>query len=110
MRLPARRSGATRFGDLRQRTFELVTEEATRLPALVVVRSTGRYAPDDPREGETIKRVEPQDIVPGQPVTFTVEAGKGPAWVACFVDPDAPEAAACGILLFPPPGEEMRLR
>jgi hypothetical protein len=95
---------------LRQRTFELVTEEATRLPALVVVRSTGRYAPDDPREGETIKRVEPQDIVPGQLVTFTVEAGKGPAWVACFVDPDAPEAAACGILLFPPPGEEMRLR
>ena len=95
---------------LRQRTFELVTEEATRLPALVVVRSTGRYAPDDPREGETIKRVEPQDIVPGQPVTFTVEAGKGPAWVACFVDPDAPEAAACGILLFPPPAEEMRLR
>jgi hypothetical protein len=94
----------------RQRTFELVTEEATRLPTLVVIRSTGRYAPDNPGEGETIKRIEPQDISPGQPVTFTVEAGKGPAWVACFVDPDAPEAAACAILLFPPPAAEMRLR
>jgi len=94
----------------RQRTFELITEEATRLPALVVVRTTGRYAPDDPREGETIKRVEPQDILPGQPATFTVKTGKGPAWVACFADPDDPEAPARGILLFPPPAEEMRIR
>ena len=94
----------------RQRTFELVTEEATRLPTLVVVRTTGPYAPDDPHEGETIKRVEPRDITPGQPVTFMVETGKGPAWVACFVDPDLPEAPARGILLFPPPAEEMRIR
>ncbi|MGH3202349.1 MAG: hypothetical protein ACRDOA_12665 [Streptosporangiaceae bacterium] len=94
----------------RQRTFELATEEATRLPTLVVVRTTSRYAPDDPHQGETIKRVEPQDISPGQPVTFTVETGKGPAWVACFVDPDTPAAPARGILLFPPPGEEMRIR
>ena len=93
----------------RQRTFELVTEEATRLPALVVVRTTGAYAPDDSREGETIKRVEPRDIMPGQPVTFTVETGKGPAWVACFVDPDPP-APPGGILLFAPPAEEMRIR
>ena len=94
----------------RQRSFELVTEEATRLPALVVVRTTSRYAPDDPHEGETIKRVEPQDISPGQPVTFTVETGKGPGWVACFADPDAPAAPGRGILLFPPPEEEMRVR
>jgi hypothetical protein len=94
----------------RQRTFELVTEEATRLPALVVVRTTGPYAPDDPYEGETIKHVEPRDITPGQPVTFTVEVAKGPAWVACFVDPDPSEAPARGILLFPPPAAEMRIR
>jgi hypothetical protein len=94
----------------RQRTFELVTEEAARLPALVVVRTTSRYAPDDPHQGQTIKRVEPQDISPGQPVTFTVETGKGPAWVACFADPDAAAAPARGILLFPPPAAEMRIR
>ena len=50
----------------RQRTIELAAEQATRLPALVVVRSTGRYVPDDPSEGETVARVGPQDIAPGQ--------------------------------------------
>ena len=94
----------------RQRTFKLVTERATRLPTLVVVRTTGPYAPDEPHQGETIKHVEPQDITPGQPVTFTVEVAKGPAWVACFVDPDSPEALTRGILLFPPPAEEMRIQ
>lgn len=94
----------------RQRTFTLVAERAARLPGLVVVRTTGPYAPDDPHEGEPIKQVEPQDITPGQPVTFTVEVARGPAWVACFVDPDSPEALAHGILLFPPPAEEMRVR
>jgi hypothetical protein len=94
----------------RQRTIELVAEQATRLPALVVVRTTGRYAPDDPSEGETVARAEPQRIVPGQPVTLSVEVAKGPAWLACFVDPDTPEAEARGVLLFPPPAEEMRIR
>lgn len=94
----------------RQRTVELATERATRLPPLVVVRTTGPYAPDDPAEGETIARVEPQDIMPGQPVAFPVEVTGGPAWVACFVDPDTPEAEARAILLFPPAAEEMKIR
>ncbi len=93
-----------------KRRFELVTEQVTRLPALVIVRTTGPYAPDDPYQGETIARVEPQDIRPGQPVTITVAVAKGPAWIACFVDPQAPEAQARGILLFPPPPEEMKIR
>ena len=94
----------------RQRTIELAAEQATRLPGLVVVRSTGRYSPDDPSEGETVARVEPQDITPGQTAAFPVEVTKGPAWLACFVDPDTPEAEARGILLFPPPAEEMKIR
>jgi hypothetical protein len=94
----------------RQRAVELVTERATHLPALVVVRTTGPYPPDDPSEGETIERVEPQDMTPGQAATFRVAVGRGPAWVACFVDPEATEAQGCGILLFPPPAEEMRIR
>jgi hypothetical protein len=94
----------------RQRTVELATEQATRLPALVVVRATGPYPPDDPHEGETIARVEPRDITPGQPATFTVGVTRGPAWVACFVDPETPEPQARGILLLPPLAKEMRVR
>jgi len=94
----------------RQRTIELVAEQATRLPGLVVVRSTGRYVPDDPSEGETVLRVGPQDLAPGRTAAFPVEVARGPAWLACFVDPDAPEAEARRILLFPPPAEEMRIR
>ena len=94
----------------RQRIIELATEQATRLPGLVAVRSTGRYVPDDPSEGETVARVGPQDITPGQTAAFPVEVTKGPAWLACFVDPDTPEAEARGILLFPPPAEEMKIR
>jgi hypothetical protein len=94
----------------RQRAVELVTERATSLPALVVVRTTGPYPPDDPSEGTTIERVDPRDVTPGQPATFRVAVGRGPAWVACFVDPEAIEEQADGILLFPPPAEEMRIR
>src|SRR5581483_8168488 len=47
-----------------QRTVEVTCEQAIRLPALVVVLSPGRYAPDDPHEGETIARVPPQDVAP----------------------------------------------
>jgi len=94
----------------RQRAVELVTERATSLPALVVVRTTGPYPPDDPSEGETIERVEPQDMTPDQPATVRVAVGRGPAWLACFVDPKVTEAQARGILLFPPPAEEMRIR
>lgn len=93
-----------------QRTVEVTCEQAIRLPALVVVLSPGRYAPDDPHEGETIARVPPQDVAPGHPVTATVTVGKGPDWVACFVDPEAPEEQARAILLIPPAPEEMRVR
>jgi len=93
----------------RQRTIELAAEQATRLPPLVVVRSTGRYVPDDPSDGETVARVGPQDIAPGQVAAFPVEVTRGPAWLACFVDPDTPEADARGILLFPPPATEMKI-
>lgn len=93
-----------------ERTFEFITERDTRLPALVVVRTTGPYPPDDPHEGETIARLEPRDITEGQPVTFTVAVARGPGWVACFVDPATPESHVRGILLYPPPAEEMRMR
>jgi hypothetical protein len=94
----------------RQRIIEIATEQPTMLPALVVVRSTGRYAPDDPAEGEAVARIEPRSILPGQPVTVTVELPKGPAWLACFIDPSPAGAAALDALLFPPPVEEMRIR
>ena len=94
----------------RQRVIEIAAEQPTGLPALVVVRATGRYAPDDPAEGEAVARIEPQSIAPGQPVTVTVEVPKGTAWLACFVDPGRADAAARDVSLFPPPAEEMRIR
>ena len=94
----------------RQRVVEVVTEQPTTLPPLVVVRATGPYAPDDPAEGEAVAYIETQSIMPGQPVRVTVELPKGPAWLACFVDPGSPGAETRGVLLFPPPAEEMRIR
>jgi hypothetical protein len=94
----------------RQRTIEFAAERTTRLPGLVVVRSTGRYAPDDPSEGETVAQVGPQDITPGQIVALPVQVVKGRAWLACFIDPDTAEADARDVLLFPPPAKEMRIR
>ena len=93
----------------RQRVIELSAERQTRLPALVVVQSTGPYAPDDPAEGEPVERTGPQSIEPAHPVTITVEVTARPVWLACFVDPAA-GAEARPILLFPPPAEEMRIR
>jgi hypothetical protein len=94
----------------RERTFKLTTERAARLPALVIVHATGPYPPGDAYEGETFERRQPQDITPDQDVLFTVTVPKGPGWVACFVDPAAPDASARAILLYPPPREEMRIR
>jgi hypothetical protein len=94
----------------RQRIVELTSERPTQLPPLVLVRTTGPYAPDDPSGGETVGRIEPQPIVPGQPVAVTVELPRGRAWLACFVDPGALGADARAILLFPPPAGEMRIR
>ena len=94
----------------RQRIVELTSERPTKLPPLVLVRTTGPYAPDDPAGGETVGWIEPQPIAPGQPVAVTVELPRGRAWLACFVDPGAPIADARAILLFPPPAGEMRIR
>jgi hypothetical protein len=111
--VPARRPALNyrilRAGRLhpRQRIIEIMTEQPAMLPALVVLRSTGRYAPDDPAEGEVVARVAPRSILPGQPVTVTVEVAKGPAWLACFIDPAL--ASGDDVLLFPPPAQEMRI-
>ena len=93
----------------RQRVVEITAEQAGSLPPLVVVRATGRLPPDDPAEGQTVARVEPQPIAPGEPVTVTVNVPRGAAWLACFVDPRT-AATAEDVLLFPPAGDEMRIR
>lgn len=100
----------------RQHTIELAAEHAARLPALLVVRSTGRYPPDDPAEGETLARIPAQSITPEQPVTITVEPARGLAWLACFTDPGGGEpgdgesgGGGPPIVLCPPPGDEMRI-
>ena len=97
-----------------QRLIELSAEREIQLPALLVVQSTGPYAPDDPADGETVLRAAPQPIAPGQPVTLAVEVTARPVWLACFVDPVDHAAdgrrAQAGILLFPPPAAEMRIR
>ena len=104
---------ASRFHPQR-RLVELSAERETRLPALIIVQSTGPYAPDDPAEGETVERAGPQPIAPGQPVTIAVQVTKRPAWLACFVDPattgpDGTDGAG-HVLVFPPPAAEMRIR
>jgi hypothetical protein len=57
-----------------------------------------------------VAHIEPQSITPDQPVKLTVELPKGPAWLACFIDPSTSGAGAQGVLLFPPAAEEMRIR
>jgi hypothetical protein len=94
----------------RQHVIELAAEHAVCLPSLLVVRSTGRYPPDDPTEGEPVARFPPKPITPRQPVTITVEPARGPAWLACFVDPDDPHSGDRAVILCPPPGDEMRIR
>jgi hypothetical protein len=88
-----------------RRTVEFFPEKETRLPAVLVVQSAGRHPPDDPAEGETIARIEPQAVTPGRRLRVTVDVRKGPGWLACFIEPATTE-----VLLFPPPAEEMRLR
>ena len=64
-------SGRSRWHP-RQRTIEFAAEQAD--PAAGVSSSCAApaaYAPDDPAEGETVARVEPQDITPGQIVALT---------------------------------------
>jgi len=98
------------FRHPRQRIVEIDTEQPAELPALVVVKTTGPYAPDDPAEGEAVAHVEPQSVAPGQPLRITVEVPKGRGWLACFVDPCASGDGARGVLLFPPGAEEMRIK
>jgi hypothetical protein len=94
----------------RQRVIEVSAEQPVMLPALVVVRATGTYAPEEPAEGAELARIESQPIAPGQPVRVTVEPPKGRGWLACFVDPGGPGGQGPDVLLFPPPTEEMRIR
>jgi hypothetical protein len=94
----------------RRRTVEFLPERAVRLPAIVVVQTAGRYVPDDPAEGETLARAEPQDAGPDRRATVSVDVRRGPGWLACFIAPDVPAAGAPAILLFHPPAAEMRLR
>jgi hypothetical protein len=94
----------------RQRVIEVTAEQPVMLPALVVVRATGTYAPEEPAEGTELARIEPQPIAPGQPVRVTIEPPKGRGWLACFVDPGSSAGDSPDMLLFPPPTEEMRIR
>lgn len=94
----------------RQRIIEFCSELATLLPALVIVLATGPNAPDNPREGEVVARVEPQPIAPDHPVTITVKLPNEPAWLACFIDPDSSDAHTQTVLLIPQSAEETRIR
>jgi hypothetical protein len=90
----------------RRRTVEFFPERETRMPAVLVVQSAGRHPPDDPSEGEALRRIEPQAVAPERRLRVTVDVRKGPGWLACFTEP----AANAEVLLFPPPVEEMMLR
>jgi hypothetical protein len=105
-----------------RRTVEFCPERAVRLPAIVVVRTVGRYFPAGPGDGEPLARLEPQDVTPERHATVTVEVGRGQGWLACFVAPGpapgpasgpaagTPAADGAAILLFHPDPGEMRLR
>ena len=69
--------GRESWRNRRRRTITFATEQATALPALVVVRSTGRYPPDGPAAGETVERLEPGPITPDQPLTDLGRNGEG---------------------------------
>ncbi len=98
----------TRWWRRRQRTVEFSAERATQLPALLIVQATGPYPADLPAGSETLLRVEPQPIGPGQRLAVSVSVRRGPGWLACFTDPAATDPAA--VLLFHPPAAEMRIR
>ncbi|MGH3378050.1 MAG: hypothetical protein ACRDP6_25290 [Actinoallomurus sp.] len=92
----------------RRRIIEFTAERQVDLPAVVVVRSTGRLPPDDAEEGEPVVRLEPRPIGPDTPVTVAVElSSRAAAWLGCFI---APGEGVSGVLLFPPPQKEMRIR
>lgn len=98
----------TRWWRRRQRTVEFSAEQAAQLPALLIVQATGPYPPDRPAGSETLVRVEPQPIGPGQRLAVSVPVRRGPGWLACFTDPAATDPAP--ILLFHPAAAEMRIR
>ena len=101
--------GASRLHP-RQRVIEVTAEQPLMLPALVVVRATGTYAPEQSAEGVELARIDSQPIAPDQPVRLTVEPPKGRGWLACFVAPGAAAGHSQDVLLFPPPTEEMKIR
>jgi hypothetical protein len=94
----------------RQRKLVFDAECPALLPAVVVVRAAGAFPPDDPAEGETIARLGPRRIAPGQPVEATVDLPSGAGWLACFIAPQSAGADGRSVLLFHPPTQEMRIR
>ncbi len=91
----------------RRRVIEFTAERPVRLPEVVVVRTTGHLPPDEAGDGEPVARVPAQPIAPDAPVTVTVELPlRGPGWLGCFIAAAEPG----GVLLFPPPQKEMRVR
>jgi hypothetical protein len=89
-----------------RRVLELTTDRSCQLPELVVVRSTEPYPPDDAAEGIEVTRLPPAAITPAAPLKIPVDLpGKAAGFLACFTAGDN-----SGVLLFPPPPNEMRIR
>ena len=98
------KAGPTRPG---RRMLELTTDRPCELPELVVVRSTAAYPPDELSDGIEVTRLPPASVTPGVPLKLPVDLPKkATGYLACFT------AAGCdaGLLLFPPPPNEMRIR
>ena len=92
----------------REYAFELTAERAVLLPPLVVVCGTTLDPPEHAYDGEIVDRHPPEDIVPGQPVSFTVTGPREPRGMALFVDPAAAPDQASAIVLYPPPAAGTR--
>jgi hypothetical protein len=93
-----------------QRMIQICAEDTVQVPPLVVVQTTGPYAPEGPAEGERIHEIEGQPIHRGQTVKITISlAHRSPGWLACFADPDKTGPDADRISLFHPPEDQMRV-
>jgi hypothetical protein len=92
--------------------LELTTDRSCQLPELIVVQSTAPYPPDDPADGTEVTRLPPAPITPAAPLKITVSLpGKAAGFLACFTaGDDSGSSGDSGVLLFPPPPNEMRIR
>jgi hypothetical protein len=91
---------------LGRRLLELTTDQACELPELIVVRSTAAYPPDEPSDGVEVIRLPPVSIRPEAPLRIPVRLPRrATGFLACF-----PASRDHGLLLFPPPHSEMRIR